>query len=168
MENYGFNSELMGFSGQGRVMLFMRELYKNMPELNMINKTVMNNMYREYIVLLKDGFDSSHFDEQIGRFDDNTYKMARIIGVKLNISNVFVLRFLKSLWKLSSSGKIPYYVWNPIKYKESEAAKKDILPKNKLLDLGQKAIQKSFGVLKIGLFGGGLILTAYIIKNQKR
>ena len=162
------NVDLMGFPGDGKISELLQNQYKHQPEGDYINKRLINNIHSGYLSLLSEGYKPADYDNSTQRYSQGTYKMSRIIGDNLNISNVVVLFFFYNLWDLARKGKIPLYVLDPEGFKKKEKIKKSLLPENKLLNMGKGVLNYTKNTIAVAVVGGTLAVALYFSSKAKK
>lgn len=82
-----------------------------------LNVTLIKNLHREYIALQAQNYKPANFEN--GFISQETSNLSTILSNRLNIEKIITDSFLRSLYELSSQGKIPFEKWNPSGYKSS-------------------------------------------------
>lgn len=168
MVDYNYNVDLMGFPGDNKISELLRIQYKHQPEGQYINKRLINNIHTEYLSLLSIGHQPANYNLSTRRYSKNTYDMAKIIGNNLSISNIVVLFFFFNLWDLVRRGKLPVFVLDPKGYKKKEGIKKNLLPKNKILDFGKNIVDYGKNTIMIAVVGGTIAVALYYSSKAKK
>ncbi len=82
-----------------------------------LNVRMIENLHREYTALMASGYKPSNYNDSSSLQD--TENLSKILSDKTKIEKVITDSFLRSLYDLSATGKIPFEKWNPAGYKES-------------------------------------------------
>lgn len=127
-----------------------------------LNVRTLENMHREYIALMAQGYKPSVFVNGVP--DSSTLQLIPKIKDKLNIDELIILKFLESLFELSAAGKIPYAKWNPKGYKESTALQKTFPSEKTVLD----NVQKGAKIGTVLLIVAGVGVSLYYLNNIER
>lgn len=134
-----------GVSSWEKILDYMRkatqgtDLYKYVSDF-WKNETLIKSLSREYIALQAKGYTPAELKGgkdtpgTIKKWTQETEEMVLIISKKLNIPAQLVRFYFAAIYDLSKIGKIPYYVYNPKGYKESEALKKTFETEKGILD----------------------------------
>ena len=123
------------------------------------NVRLIDNLHREYMALQAEG--KSAVSVVNDGLDQSSLSLANEIYKRTNVDIVIVIEFLKSIYNLSKTGKIPYEKWNPKGYKKSETAKKTFSTEKGFFDFAKSTA----GYGKIVLIVAGIGASAYLL-NQ--
>lgn len=149
---------LGAFTWEGEVIGYMMARLKAFPTLYKLakSKRVFNNMHREYMSLIAEGFTQADIISGKGDFlkwNAQTYRMASLISDRVNVPKLLVINFFNALYNLALQGKIPYQKWNPKGFQEAKDLQKT-LP-------SEKSIFTKSGEV-VGKFGKNLIPIAIV------
>lgn len=163
----------IGLDWKEPVLKFMKKRAKGLKIEKYIRYKTIENLHREYMVLMNQGnkpveFNSGSVDIDQKQWDklsvDLLYKFISITKLPFRVVDLF----LRAIWHGAHLGVIPYAKWNPEGYQEKEEIRKqygseqNILEKR--LDLERKRLLRYLTVAGLAA-GGFLILNNFIIKK---
>ena len=131
-----------------------------------LNVRLIENMYREYVALMAKGNKPANFVN--GAPDSSTVNIATKIRDTVNASDTVVLKFLESLYELSSTGTIEYSKWNPQGFKTSTALQKSFPSEVSFIEKAAKVTTATAKTGSILLIIAGIGVSLYYLNNYER
>lgn len=157
--------ELLGlwFTWESKVKGYMKKAGKKSLAGKNINTALVKNLQKQYTVLMNSGYSPPTYSKKSGYAVDwnpSAYQVANKLGSVVGTSKIKTLNFLQAVTYLSSIGKIPFSIYNPVKAKETKLA----MQANKIPNVFTKLTSNITGTAKmipiaaLGLAAFGIVL----------
>ncbi len=162
--------ELMGlwFGWESKVKSYMKKAGKNSLAGQNINTALVKNLQNQYVILMNSGYSPPTYSKKSGyavAWNPSAYQVSNELGSIVGTSKIKTLNFLQAITYLSSIGKIPFSIYNPVKAKETKLA----IQANKVPNIFTKLTSNIAGTAKmIPIAALGLATLGIVLLTKKK
>lgn len=162
--------ELMGlwFTWQSKVSGYMKKAGKKSLAGKNINTSLVKNLQKQYNLLMNSGHVPPTYSSKSGyavKWNPSVYSLSKELSSIVGTSTIKTLNFLQAITYLSSIGKIPFSIYNPVRAKETKLA----LQANKIPNVFTKLTSGVGGTMKMLPFAAlGIAAFGVILLTKKK